>query len=55
MLYFPRRPKGMRRVTYARIKAAAMVALDRYHGALDVGLYRLLARIAPDELAKLLK
>lgn len=54
LFYFPRRPKGMRRVTYARIKADAMAALDRYHRALDAGLYRLLARIAPDELAELL-
>lgn len=36
--YFPRRPKGMRRVTYQRIKAAALVALERYHAALDVKL-----------------
>ncbi len=36
--YFPRRPKGMRRVTYQRIKAAALAALERYHAALDVKL-----------------
>ncbi len=36
--HFPRRPKGMRRVTYQRIKAAALAALDRYHAALDVKL-----------------
>ena len=34
--YFTRRPKGMRRVTYLRVKVAAMRALERYHAALAV-------------------
>ena len=33
--YFPDRPKGMRQTTYARIKADALDALNRYRGALD--------------------
>ena len=53
--YFPRRPKRMRRTTYVRIKGEAFTALDRYHAGLDVGLWRLLRRIAPDKLAALLK
>ncbi len=43
--YFPRRPKGMRRVTYQRIKAAALAALERYHAALDVKLAGWLAAL----------
>lgn len=40
LMYFPDRPKGMRQTTYARIKADALDALDRYRGALN-------ARLAP--------
>jgi len=43
--YFPRRPKGMRRVTYLRIKEAALRALERYHSALDVRLAGWLANL----------
>jgi hypothetical protein len=52
--YFPRRPKGMRRVTYGRLKARAAAKLDRYHEHLDARLFPLLARLAPGELASLL-
>jgi hypothetical protein len=52
--YFPRRPKRMRRVTYERLKARAYYKLERYHNALDAGLYRVLARLAPAELKALL-
>lgn len=43
--YFPRRPKGLRRVTYQRIKAEALRALARYHAALDVRLLGWLASL----------
>jgi hypothetical protein len=52
--YFPRRPKGMRRVTYRRLQARAHANLDRYHAHLDAGLFRVLARYAPDTIAGLL-
>jgi hypothetical protein len=43
--YFPRRPKGMRRRTYARLKGGALAALDCYQARIDAGLLRLMARI----------
>jgi hypothetical protein len=52
--YFPRRRKGMRRVTYTRLHARADAKLNRYHEHLDAGLFRVLARIAPDALSDLL-
>ena len=51
--WFPRRPKGMRRATYQRIRAEAWKALGRYDEHQDKGLIRTLARIAP-ELVKVI-
>jgi hypothetical protein len=52
--YFPRRPKGMRRVTYRRLQARAYDKLDRYYECLDAGLFRVLAKLAPAEISDLL-
>jgi hypothetical protein len=43
--YFPRRPKGMRRRTYARLKTDALAALDRYQGSIDAKSSRWMARL----------
>ncbi len=51
--YFLRRPKRMRRVTYNRPRARALAKLNRYHTMLDRGLWRVFARLSPDELAEL--
>jgi hypothetical protein len=52
--YFPRRPKGMRRATYRRLRRRAATQLNRYHSIPDVGLWRVFARLAPGDLAAIL-
>src|SRR5215469_6341780 len=52
--YFPRRPKHMRRNTYHRLRDRAWQKLETRDSALDAGLMRTLARIAPDVLKGLL-
>ncbi len=47
--YMPRRPKGMRRATYERLRGRAIEKLNALDAALDVGLWRFVAKMAQAE------
>lgn len=54
--WVPDRPKGMRRATYRRLADRVERVYDKYDAHLEPGLWRLLARLMPDdELADILK
>ena len=44
----------MRRITYERLRTRAVEKLNAYHTALDLGLRRIFAKLAPAEFEALL-